>query len=342
MIQTSVKRLLLTHPFGIARGIKTHVDCVFVALTADGYTGYGEASPNARYGETPENVKEIIEAAARVWPWAHHHDYAVIDAFLEQHFGGNLQAGRAALDMAWWDWFGKKNNLPLQTIWNAPTSLGPVSSFTIGLDSEEIILKKLDEAASFPVLKVKLGASNDDEIMRLVRKHTSKTIRVDANEGWKDLQTAKARISILADLGVEFVEQPMPANCISEMIALKKWSPLPLIADESLSGKVDLDSIATQFHGINIKLMKCGGPGPAMRLMAQARRKGLYVLIGCMIESSLANSAAGVVSLWADYADIDGFKLISNDPCTGLEWTQDARIALKNTPGFGVHWNQAF
>jgi L-alanine-DL-glutamate epimerase-like enolase superfamily enzyme len=335
-LSAEIRRLLLTHPFGIARGIKTHVDCVFVSIEHNGITGFGEASPNARYGETPENILEIISAAGKNWPTGLAFDYAEVDRFLARHFDGHLQAGRAAIDMAWWDLLGKTLQTPLSSLWNAPAPIGPVSSFTIGIDSEEIIRKKLDEAGDFPVLKVKLGSDNDDTIMRLVRSCTGKVIRVDANEGWKDLETAKQRIAMLADMNIEFVEQPMPAACVSEMQELRKWSPLPLIADESLSGQVDLDLIASQFHGINIKLMKCGGPGPALRLTANARKHGLAILVGCMIESSLANTAAGIISLWADYADIDGFKLISNDPCKGLEWLPDARISLPEAPGLGV------
>lgn len=335
-ISAQIRRLELIHPFGIARGVKTHVGCVFVTLEHEGISGLGEASPNARYGETSENVLEAIARVASGWPEAGFTDYASVDSYLAHAFGGKLQSGRAALDMAWWDWLGKRLHTNLAALWNAPQSTGPVSSFTIGLDSEEIILQKLEEARDFPVLKIKLGSENDDAILALLKQKTSKILRIDANEGWKDLETAKNRIRLLNGMNVEFIEQPMPAHAVSDMQALKSWSPLPLIADESLSGSIDLDLIASQFHGINIKLMKCGGPGPALKLLAQARKRGLSILVGCMIESSLANTAGALVSLWADFADLDGFKLIKNDPYSGLQWKTDGTVTVPASPGLGV------
>ena len=184
--------------------------------------------------------------------------------------------------------------------------------------------------------KIKLGTHNDRKIIQAIREVTDKPLRVDANEGWKTIDQAKREIEYLAEQGIEMVEQPMPSSMIKELAEVKRWSPLPLMADESFTGVEPLTEIAEQFDIINIKLMKIGSLLKAKRTIEQAHILGLEVMIGCMIESSLAITAGGVLALNCEYADLDGHLLISNDPFSGLKVLEDGRISLSEKQGLGV------
>jgi L-alanine-DL-glutamate epimerase-like enolase superfamily enzyme len=210
----------------------------------------------------------------------------------------------------------------------------PQTSFTIGLDTPEVVVRKVREAAAYPILKVKMGAPNDREVLSAVRDTTDRAIRVDANEGWTS-EDALERLDWLAGLGVEFVEQPLPADRIEETRALRRRSPLPFYADESVHRAADIPRLAGAFDGINIKLMKCGGIAEALRMVAVARAHGMKVMLGCMIESSLAITAAAHLSPLVDTADLDGNLLIDGDPFLGATVT-NGRIELPRTPGLGV------
>jgi L-alanine-DL-glutamate epimerase-like enolase superfamily enzyme len=210
----------------------------------------------------------------------------------------------------------------------------PVTSFTIGMDTPEIVEQKVREAADFAVFKVKMGSKDDARVLETVRSLTKRPVRVDANEGWI-LRDALDRLDWLQKMGVELVEQPLPSHQHKEMCELKKRSPLPLFADESVARADDIPRLAEAFDGINIKLMKCGGVGEALRMIHVARAHGMKIMLGCMVESSLAITAAAHIAPLVDHVDLDGNLLITNDPFVGAE-IRDGKLALPSEPGLGV------
>jgi len=329
--------LIPSHPFTIARGTKETVPNVLVKLTANGVTGLGEAGPNSRYDEDADSVIDFIKQL----PSSFFDEVDSADILRDklQQFDQPVQSAKTAIEMAWLDWWGKNKGQPLWKLWDAPSQTTPPTSFTIGLDEIDVMQQKVEEAEGYPILKVKLGTDRDEEIIQGIREVSDQIIRVDANEGWEDLAEAKEAIRFLADQNVEFIEQPMPASCREELVQLKEWSPLPIVADESFVGREHLDEIAEQFDGINIKLQKVGSLVEASKLIEKARERNLEVMIGCMIESSLGISAGALLGTWADYVDLDGHLLISNDPFTGLTLTKEKKIKLANSPGLGVSQN---
>lgn len=330
------KSLELQQVFTISRSSRTHQQNVFLSLSKDGITGYGEASPNSRYGESPESVTRFFKD----FPFEKLSGIGDLDSLenLIRECSGHdsPQSAKVAIEMAWIDWWAKSQNEPLWRLWGHSDPKGPVTSFTIGIDKPEVMQQKILNARQYPVYKIKLGTDHDRELIEAVREVTDKPIRVDANEGWKSVDQALKEIEYLADQNVELVEQPMHAFMHAELAELKKHSVLPLCADESFTGSEDLSEIAACFHIINIKLMKIGSMAKARRVIKEAHKMGLMVMIGCMIESSLANAAGALVALDAEYADLDGHLLISNDVFRGLEVLENGRIQLANGPGFGV------
>jgi len=330
-------RLPLNHTFTISRGSKYHANNVILRLQADEITAYGEAAPNPRYNESPESVIGFFEKLelSEIINTGHVFD---IRSVMEQviGLGPDQHSAHAAVEMVLCDWIGKKLNLPLYRLWNAPASVGPQSSVTLGLGSMDELDEKLEEVQEYPILKIKLGSDSDCAIIREIRKHTDKTLWVDANEGWTDLDEAKEMLGFLADNGVEIIEQPMPASRFDDIKKLRKGSPLPIFADEGFTGRESLDAVVTAYHGINIKLMKIGGMTTALRTITRARQYGLKIMIGCMLESSLANTAGAIVSLFADYADLDGSFLLAEDPFKGFTFNENAFVTLNDEPGLGV------
>jgi len=334
-----ILELQLDQPFTISRGTKTAVRNVLVKLTADGITGYGEAGPNRRYDEDAEKVICVLESLPEQFFDDIESGQELADK-LEQFQSDRSQpvvhSANAALEMAWLDWWGKSQQQPLWKLWKAPSNKTPATSYTIGVDEIEVMQQKVETAADYPILKVKLGTDRDRKIIKAIRKITDKTIRVDANEGWGDLETAKKRITFLADQHIELIEQPMPSSMHKELRSLKEWSPLPIMADESFLGNEDLEQIAHQFDGINIKLDKIGSLVKARQVIKKARQLELEVMVGCMVESSLAISAAALIGTWADYIDLDGFLLIQDDPFEGLKLAPNKEIVLNNASGLGI------
>jgi L-alanine-DL-glutamate epimerase-like enolase superfamily enzyme len=236
--------------------------------------------------------------------------------------------------MALHDLAGRRLGVPLYRLLGIDPGAAPETSFTIGLAEPEVVVQKVREASAYPILKVKMGSDDDREVLAAVRDSTKSRIRVDANEGWTP-QGALDRLEWLARLGVELVEQPLPADRIEETRQLRRRSPLPFYADESVHRAADIPRLAGAFDGINIKLMKCGGLGEALRMVAVARALGMKVMLGCMIESSLGITAAAHVSPLVDTADLDGNLLIENDPFVGAT-VESGRIVLPDGPGLGV------
>jgi len=333
-IEYQVVELELAQPFTISRGTKTTVPNVIVTLTANGISGYGEAGPNRRYNEDTVKVVNLLDSVSADF-FEDIRSPEVLAQKLEKHYS-SIKSAQTALEMAWLDWWSKSQAQPLWKLWETPSNKTPSTSYTIGLDEVEVIQQKVEAAREYPILKVKLGTDRDREIITAIREITDKPIRVDANEGWTDLETAKAQISFMEDQNIELVEQPMPANCHGELEKLNEWSPLPLMADESFVGDENLEQITREFSGINIKLMKMGSLVKARETIKKARQLDLQVMVGCMIESSLGIAAGALIGTLADYVDLDGFLLIKNDPFEGLAITDQKEIVLKDEIGLTV------
>jgi len=334
LIQTLKYPLHLKEAFTISRGTKEIVQNVFVKISADGIAGYGEAAPNRRYREDAEEVINFVE---RLAPEGRLRAETLTDLLNIIHKQTDeVHSAAAALEMAWWDWFAKLRDQPLWKLWGSETPVTPVTSYTIGIDEPDVMQQKVVNASQFPVFKVKLGTGHDREIIQALRRITDKPLRIDANEGWDSLEHARDMIRFLADKNVELIEQPMPSSNITAMKELKKWSPLPLYADESFTGVENISQIAGFFHGINIKLMKAGSLKKSLMLLKNAQRAGMKVMIGCMIESSLAISAGALLGLMADIVDLDGFLLVKNDPFEGITLTPGSQIRLADRAGLGI------
>ena len=325
--------LKLKHTFTIARSSRDVQQVVLVELEHEGIVGYGEAAPSRRYGEDVDTVNQFLEKL-NFSGFADPLCAEEILGYVESVEGGNT-AAKAAVDIALHDWIGKKIGLPLHRYWGLNGLKTPITSFTIGIDTPSVIEQKVREAEEFPILKVKLGGQNDSEIMGAIRKVTKKTVRVDANEGWKTKEIALEKIKWLEQEGVEFVEQPMPSQELKACAWLKERVGIPLIADENSIRLGDIAGLQGSFHGINIKLMKCTGLREALKMIHTARACGLKVMIGCMVETSVAISAAAQLSPLIDYADLDGAVLTTNDPFRGVQF-DNGRILLSESPGIGV------
>jgi len=326
--------LALKHVFRIARSARTHAPVVMLEIEHDGVVGYGEASPNARYGETQETVEAFfsgLDLTAFASPF-------LIDDIMRHadQAAPHNTAAKCAVDIALHDWVGKKIGVPLYQFWGLNPDKTPLCSFTIGIDAADVVRQRVIEAEDFPILKIKVGLDNDDEIINTIRSVTDKVIRVDANEGWKDRNVALERIKFLQDNNVEFIEQPMPASQIDDIKWLRDKVSMPIIADESVIRLSDLPMLAQAYDGINIKLQKCTGIREAMRMISTARALGMKVMVGCMIESAVGIAAAAHLSPLIDYADLDGNVLIGNDPFDGVRNIK-GMLRLDNQPGLGVH-----
>jgi len=328
------KRLFLRHTWTIARGSSDFKDNVFLRLEKDGVFGIGEAAPNVRYDETWEST---IEAIKKVEPMVRKSDpwqFVELNRSIDSAFQGQ-SAAKAALDIALMDWVTKRLGVPLYRYLGLDKSKTPLTSFSIGIDKPEVMKAKVREAEDFPILKIKVGLKNDEEIMEAVRSVTDKPLRVDANEGWKSREEAVEKINWLEKLGVEFVEQPLPTTMLEETRWVRERVNLPIIADESVKRAEDIPKLAEAFDGVNIKLMKAGGIQEALRMIWVARALGMKVMLGCMIASSVAITAAAHLSPLVDWADLDGNLLISNDPFQGV-LVEKGKLILPDRPGIGV------
>jgi L-alanine-DL-glutamate epimerase-like enolase superfamily enzyme len=333
LVSVKLLDLQLRHAWGLSRGTWTTRRNAFVKIERDGIAGIGEAAPIARYEETAEGAASFIEKARPILErdlW----EYAVRWNELEALAPGE-HAAKAACDMAVLDWVGKKLGTPLWKLLGLGRDKALTTTYSIGIDEVPVMQQKVREAADFGVYKIKVGSKDDRKIIEGIRAVTDKPLRVDANEGWKSKEEALEMIDWMAGLGVELIEQPMPAATLKEYEWLKERTKLPVFADESLMKASDIPRIAPYFHGLNIKLMKCGGIQEAVRMAAMARALGLRLMIGCMIESSLGISAAAAITPLFDYADLDGNLLIANDPFQGVRTVKD-RLVLNEKPGLGV------
>ncbi len=325
--------LRLRHTFTISRGSRDIEPCILTEFEHEGIVGYGEAAPSARYGETTDTVIAFLRRVD-LRRFNDPFDLDTILAYVGGLAPGNT-AAKASVDLALHDWIGRRLGQPLWRLWGFDGTKRLQTSFTIGIDSLPLIEKKVREAEPYNILKVKVGVPNDEEIIRTIRKVTDKLIRVDANEGWSTKEAARDKILWLEEQGVEFVEQPLPAAMNRDMPWLRAQVHIPLIADESVMVLSDIPGLRDAFDGINIKLMKSTGLREGLRMVHAAQAMGMKVMLGCMIESSIAISAAAQLSPVADYADLDGNILTTNDPFSGVR-VEEGALVLNYAPGLGV------
>ena len=311
-------RLPLAHEFRISRGAVTNQPTLIVELEHEGVRGLGEVTENSFYGHTFASMTASLEKAESLLnEYVDHSPLEVWSRFYELLDGDTFAL--AALDMAAHDLHGKRNRLPTWQAWGLDWHEDvPPSSYTIGIDTIETMVAKLHEQPGWSIYKIKLGTSQDIEIVTELRRHTEAVFRVDANCDWTADQTI-AMAPRLAQLGVEFIEQPLPITASdADKRRVYEASVLPIVADEDCQRAGDVDDCAGFFHGINVKLCKCGGLTPALRMLHRARELELKTMVGCMVESSIGISGAAQLLPLLDFADLDGAVLLADDPARGV------------------------
>ena len=326
--------LQLRHTFTVASYSRTTTPDVQVKIEYDGFTGYGEASMPPYLGQSVESVTAFLNKV----DLGQFRDPFQIDDILTYVDGINEgdAAAKAAVDIALHDLVGKMIGHPWYRIWGLDPSKAPDTTFTIGIDTADVVREKTKECAGqFNILKVKVGLDNDKEMIETIREITDLPIAVDANQGWKDKDKALEMIHWLAEHGVVMVEQPMPKEMLDENAWITENSPLPTFADEAIQRLKDIPSIKGAYTGINIKLMKCTGMREAWKMANYAHAEGMRVMVGCMTETSCAVSAAAQLSPIVDFADLDGNLLISNDRFEGMTVVK-GKITLPDRPGIGI------
>lgn len=321
------------YPFTISGGrTKTHQPSLLVALSLGNFTGFGEAPAITYYNITVEQMIEDIEKYRKMIE-----KFALTEVERYWHYLHHLIPNNpflvCALDIACWDLMGKMKKQPLYKLWNTEWNNTPQTDYTIGIDTVEKMIEKI-KAKPWPVYKIKVGGADDIEVIQALRKHTDAVFRVDANAGWT-LDEALQKIPLLKDLGVEFIEQPLAKDAWDEMKILYEQSPLPLIADESCVFEKDVDKCAGHFHGINIKLTKCSGLTPALRMIKRAKELNLKVMVGSMNESTIGSAAIAHLLPKIDYVDMDGPLLLSEDIATGLAYNY-GKVSVSERSGLGV------
>jgi L-alanine-DL-glutamate epimerase-like enolase superfamily enzyme len=325
--------LQLRHTFTVAGNSRDTTPVVLTEIEFEGFTGYGEASMPPYLGESQESVIKFLNKV----DLEQFKDPFMLDdilAYVDSIEEGN-RAAKACVDIALHDLIGKLVDQPLYKLWGFNPGNTPMTSFTIGIDTPEVVKLKTEEAERFRVLKVKLGGGNDKEMINTVRSVTDVPIYVDVNQGWKDRQEALDMVHWLKEQGIEFVEQPLPKTAVDDMAWLTEHSPLPIIADEAFQRLGDVASFKGVYSGINIKLMKSTGLREAHKMITVARALEMNVMIGCMTETSCAVSAASQLSPLVDWADLDGNLLISNDLYEGM-LVVDGKVTLNELPGIGI------
>jgi L-alanine-DL-glutamate epimerase-like enolase superfamily enzyme len=326
-------RIHPTHAFTISRSSHAHYDNVRIEIEADGVVGIGEAAPSAYYGETQATVLAALETYRPLVEAAHPDDVRALEAALERRLGRN-GAARQAISAACHDWRGKRYGAPLHRLLGLSVDSIPPTSFTIGIASPEEMAAKVAEAAGYRILKIKMGFEGDEEVLERISAMTDQRIRVDANAGWTRKQALR-KLEVLEDVGVELVEQPLPAEDLDGLAELTGASQIPIVADESCLTTRDLGRVVGAVDGVNVKVVKAGSVTESLRLLESARALGLLTMLGCMIESSLGIAPAVHLSPLADFVDLDGHLLISDDPFRGLT-LEEGRVLPSDAPGLGI------
>ncbi len=333
-LDTRVVRLKLRHTWTTTMSASEYRDTLHVAYTRDGRTGHGEGAPIVRYKEDALSAQKAVESIREHLLASDPRQYRKVLAEVFGKIEGEW-AGKAAIDIALMDWVGQTYGVPLYALFGLDPKDAPVTTFSIGIDTPEITRQKVREADAYPVLKVKVGLDTDEPTIEAVRSVTKKPLRVDANEGWKDKEEAVRKINWLESQGVEFIEQPMPAEMIEDIKWVRSRVHIPIIADEACRHASDIPRLAEAYDGVNVKLDKAGGTVEALRMIELARSLGLKTMLGCMISSSVSVTAAAHLSPLVDWADLDGNLLIANDPFHGV-MVEKGRLVLPKAPGLGL------
>ena len=334
-IELEIKRLALRHTWTTTMSSSDFRDTLHFRYTRDGITGHGEGAPIPRYGESAASALHALEVLT---PWLATADPWRFDSLLAQAsklLGPHQHAALAAVDLALFDWLGKKLSLPLHRYFGLDPGTAPLTSFSVGIDTPERTRGKVLEANPYPILKIKVGLDSDERTLTTVRSLTSKPIRVDANEGWTDPEEAIRKIRWLETLGVELIEQPLPAHMLAETRYVRSRVHLPIFADEACTRASSMPQLRESYDGINVKLDKAGGILEAYRWIALARALDLQVMLGCMVSSSCSVTAAAHLAPLADVCDLDGHLLLASDPFRGVEVDQ-GRLVLPQGPGLGA------
>ena len=340
-LRHEVLSLALRDPFRIARGDDgqgTRVTTVLVELRdprCPDLVGQGEGFPDPFYGETPATMAAVFPMLLEAIGDIDLDEAGVIaaDHRMERAIRGH-GAARCAIDIALHDLVAKAAGVPVHVLRGLSAELPP-TDFTIGIDAPAVVAERAQRAADFPALKIKVGGPSDLATLEAVRGVYGGAIRIDANTGWTR-DDAESLLPALVDLGVELIEQPFRARAYADLAWLQDRSPLPIVADESCVLPEDLMALAGVVAGVNIKLAKCGGIGPAYRMLAMARDAGFRTFLGCMEETSVGIAASAVVASLADWVDLDGNLLLAEDPFEGLTLDPDKRWRLADGPGLGL------
>ncbi|WP_158994724.1 dipeptide epimerase [Mucilaginibacter sp. L196] len=325
--------LQLKHVFTISSNSRTTTPVVLTELEYNGVIGYGEASMPPYLGESHETVLKFL-AQVDLTKFGDPFDMEDILDYVDQIAPHN-PAAKASVDIALHDLVGKIMNEPWYKIWGYNASKTPYTSYTIGIDTPEVVRQKVKEAEPYKILKVKLGRETDKLMINTIREVTDKPITVDVNQGWKDKKFALDMAFWLKEKGIIFVEQPMPKEMLDETAWLTEHSPLPIMADEAVQRLEDVLKVHQVYSGINIKLMKSTGMREAHKMLELARALNMKVMLGCMTETSCAISAASQLAPMVDWADLDGSLLISNDVYQGTQ-VIDGKVTLHDRPGIGI------
>lgn len=325
--------LPLKNPFTISRYTVTVQRTVVVSISDGVFTGYGEATVNPYYNSTVESLKASIERVKTILETIPENIHPTkLWEQLEPKLQDNYFA-LCAIDCAYWDLYAKQQQKTLRSFWSENDVKLPKTNYTIGIDAIEVMQSKIQETP-WPIYKIKLGTKNDVEIIQKLREVTDSVFRVDANCAWTTEETLKNAV-ILKELNVEFIEQPLQADNWKGMGILKKESVLPIIADESCQTLADVSKCAETFHGINIKLMKCGGITPALQMIQIAKATQLKIMAGCMTESTIGISNLTHLAPLLDYIDADGALLLQNDIATGVSF-DNGKIIYTDKNGSGA------
>ena len=326
--------LKLAHVFTVASYSRTTTPDVQVEITWEGVTGYGEASMPPYLGQSVETVTKFlnkVDLSQFNDPFKMEDILSYVDSLSEGD-----GAAKCAIDIALHDLVGKLLGQPWYKLWGLDPAKAPSTTFTIGIDTPDVVKEKtLEAVGKFNILKVKVGLDTDVEMIETIRTVTDVPLAVDANQGWKDRSKALDEIFWLKEHGIVMVEQPMPKEMLDDIAWLTERSPLPIFADESIQRMKDIPSLVGAYNGINIKLMKCTGMREGWKMANMARALGMKVMVGCMTETSCAVSAAAQFSPYVDFADLDGNLLIANDRFDGVK-VVDGKLSLPDRPGIGV------
>ena len=325
--------LQLRHAFTLATSSRTTTPVVLTEIDYEGITGFGEASMPPYLGESHESVLKFL-SGVDLTQFADPFLIEDILEYVDKLMPGNY-AAKASVDIALHDLVGKLTGQPCYRLFGLNPADTPLTSFTIGLDTPEVVKQKVEEASPYKVLKVKLGRDNDREMIEVITSMTDKPLCVDVNQGWKDRNYALEMAHWLKEKGIIFLEQPMPKEMCNDLAWLTMNSPIPIIGDEAIQNSGDIVKYRDVYSGINIKLMKCGGLNAARKMFDMARAFGMKTMIGCMTETSCAISAAAQLSPLTDWCDLDGNLLISNDIFDGVKIIE-GKVTLPDRPGIGA------